>query len=135
MNAQQKSIRLLLVDDHIGFSQAVARHLRKYEWIDVVGNALDGREALTMVAGLAPDAVLMDMTMPQMDGPEATRRIKAAYPLTYVVLTSHYDDTQHREKAANAGADAFVSKMMFLEEIDACLQSMSLLLNSRRNSK
>jgi DNA-binding NarL/FixJ family response regulator len=129
-----KMIKLLLVDDHVGFSQAITRHLRMYDWIEIVGSALNGLEAVTMAAELLPDAVFMDMTMPQMDGAEATRRIKANRPAIYVLLTSHYDDAQHIERAFDAGADAFISKLTILEGMDSSLQTMRAALNSRGNS-
>ena len=71
------SIRVLLVDDHPGFRQEVARVLATEQDFEVVGEAGDGRQALAMARELMPDVILMDLSMPLMEGTEATRRIKA----------------------------------------------------------
>jgi DNA-binding NarL/FixJ family response regulator len=121
-----KKIRLILVDDHEGFIRAVVRHLRRLEWVEVIGSAQDGQTAVAMVAEHKPDVVLMDMMMLGTGGLEATRQIKAAAHPPTVILMSHFDDAEHRDQALCAGADKFVSKMSFLDDIATSLKAMAL---------
>ena len=66
-------ITVLLVDDHEGFINAALRHLRKVEWLEIVGRASNGLEAIERSETLRPDVVLMDLAMPEMGGLQATR--------------------------------------------------------------
>jgi DNA-binding NarL/FixJ family response regulator len=66
---------------------------------------------------LKPAVVLMDLAMPEMGGLQATRLIKAQTAPPYIVIASHFDDVEHREHAARAGADAFISKLNYVQEV------------------
>lgn len=118
-------ITVLLVDDHEGFLKAAMRHFRNLPWLDVVGQALDGLEAVEKAEALRPDAVLMDLAMPEMGGLQACRLIKAQDDPPFVVIASHFDDAQHREHAARAGADAFVSKLAYIQEVMPLLRRLA----------
>ena len=107
---------VLLVDDHEGFLNAAGRHFRSTPWVEIVGRALNGLQAVEMAEALKPDAVLMDLAMPEMGGLQACRLIKAQDDPPYVAIISHFDDAQHREYAVRAGADAFVSKLSYLQD-------------------
>lgn len=117
-------ITVLLVDDHEGFINAALRHLRKVEWLDVVGRASNGLEAIERSETLRPDVVLMDLAMPEMGGLQATRLIKAEDEAPYVVIASHFDDPEHREHATRAGADAFISKLTYLHDAIPLLERL-----------
>ena len=117
-------VTVVLVDDHVGFIRAALRHLRRHEWIDVVGEASNGLEAIAQAETLRPRAVLMDLAMPEMGGLQACRLIKAQDDPPYVVIASHFDDAQHREHAARAGADAFVSKLTYVHDVVPLLESL-----------
>ncbi|HSX65644.1 MAG TPA: response regulator transcription factor [Pseudoxanthomonas sp.] len=110
-------ITVLLVDDHEGFINAAVRHLRKLEWLDIVGRASNGLEAIARSETLRPDVVLMDLAMPEMGGLQATRLIKTQDNPPFVVIASHFDDAEHREHASRAGADEFVSKLSYIQEV------------------
>ncbi|WP_411834823.1 response regulator transcription factor [Pseudoxanthomonas mexicana] len=110
-------ITVLLVDDHEGFINAAVRHLRKLEWLDIVGRASNGLEAIERSEALRPDVVLMDLAMPEMGGLQATRLIKTQDAPPFVVIASHFDDAEHREHASRAGADEFVSKLSYIQEV------------------
>jgi len=110
-------ITVLLVDDHEGFINAAVRHLRKLEWLDIVGRASNGLEAIERSETLRPDVVLMDLAMPEMGGLQATRLIKTQDAPPFVVIASHFDDAEHREHATRAGADEFVSKLSYIQEV------------------
>jgi DNA-binding NarL/FixJ family response regulator len=112
-----KKITVLLVDDHDGFINAAMRHLRKLEWLEVVGRAGNGLEAIERSESLRPDVVLMDLAMPEMGGLQATRLIKTHDAPPFVVIARHFDDAEHRTHAMRAGADAFVSKLSYIQEV------------------
>jgi NarL family two-component system response regulator LiaR len=112
-----KIVTVLLVDDHEGFINAAMRHLRRLEWLDVVGRAANGLEAIERSESLRPDVVLMDLAMPEMGGLQATRLIKTQDAPPFVVIASHFDDAEHRTHAMRAGADAFVSKLSYIQEV------------------
>ena len=118
-------LKVLLVDDHPGFINAAMRHLRRLEWIEVVGSAGNGIEAIAQCEVLRPDAVLMDLAMPEMGGLQATRLIKTQDSPPYVVIASHFDDSEHRAHALRAGADAFVSKLSYIHDVMPLLQKLA----------
>ena len=110
-------ITVLLVDDHEGFINAALRHLRKVEWLEIVGRASNGLEAIERSETLRPDVVLMDLAMPEMGGLQATRLIKTQDAPPFIVIASHFDDAEHRDHAMRAGADDFVSKLSYIQEV------------------
>lgn len=118
------TITVLLVDDHEGFISAALRHFRKVGWLKVVGTAGNGLEAIERSEALRPQVVLMDLAMPEMGGLQATRLIKAQDDPPYVVIASHFDDAEHREHATRAGADNFVSKLSYVQEVMQILESL-----------
>ena len=117
-------IDVLLVDDNENFVSAALRHLRKLEWLNVVGTASTGIQAIARCEALRPQVVLMDLAMPEMGGLQATRLIKAQDNPPYVVIASHFDDVEHREHATRAGADAFISKMSYLQDVKTLLAQL-----------
>lgn len=116
---------VLIVDDHQGFLESADRFLSALPDIKVIGHAVNGREGVELTETLSPDIVLMDLAMPEMGGLQATRLIKAQSNPPWVVMVSHYDDAQHREHAAKAGADAFVSKLWYVHEIRQVLETFA----------
>ena len=118
-------LKVLLVDDHPGFINAAMRHLRRLEWIELVGSAGNGIEAIAQCEVLRPDAVLMDLAMPEMGGLQATRLIKTQDAPPYIVIASHFDDSEHRAHALRAGADAFVSKLSYIHDVMPLLQKLA----------
>ncbi len=103
-------IRVLIADDHTIVRSGLRLLLETEPDIDVVGEALEGSQALELVEKYLPDVVLMDITMPGMDGLEATRQIKARWPLIRVlVLTMHRSDDYFFEML-KAGASGYILK-------------------------
>ena len=117
-------LRVLLVDDHEGFINAAVPHLRRLDWVTIAGSASNGIEAIAQCEALRPDAVLMDLAMPEMGGLQATRLIKAQDNPPYIVIASHFDDAEHREHALRAGADAFVSKLSYIHDVVPLLEAL-----------
>jgi DNA-binding NarL/FixJ family response regulator len=101
-------IRVLIADDQEPTRQGLRALLTLSSQIHVVAEAMDGRQAVQMVATHQPDLVLMDMRMPVVDGLEATRRIKAQWPAIKVVALTMYP--KYRMEAVAAGVDAFLLK-------------------------
>lgn len=102
--------RILLVDDHPMMRQGMSAVLEDEPDLQVVGEASNGREAIEQVERLNPGIVLMDHSMPVMDGLEATRRIKARWPAVRVIALSIYREAERAEAMLNAGASAYVTK-------------------------
>ena len=120
-----RTLKLLLVDDHEGFINAAMRHLRRLDWVELIGSAGNGIEAIAQCEALRPDVVLMDLAMPEMGGLQATRLIKAQDHPPYIVIASHFDDVEHREHALRAGADAFVSKLSYIHDVVPLLEALA----------
>jgi two-component system, NarL family, response regulator DegU len=110
------TIRLMLVDDHSVLRQGMRRTFEE-EGYDVVAEANDGNEAIRLAAQFTPDVIVMDVSMPGMDGVEATRRIVAANPNQRIVmLTMHIDHTV-MDNALKAGAIGYITKDCTSDEI------------------
>lgn len=89
-----------------------------------VVQAASGEEAVALAEDLAPDVVLMDISLPQMDGLQATREIHARCPAARVVVLTIHEDTEYRDRAAAAGASAFVPKRTMRNELLPLLRAM-----------
>jgi DNA-binding NarL/FixJ family response regulator len=114
-------IRLVLVDDQPVVRQGLRMRLTVEPDMTVVGEASNGREAMSLVQRLAPDIVLMDVEMPDMDGITAASALRASIPRSAVVMLSIYDDVSTRARAHAAGAAAFVTKSAAIEVLVATI--------------
>ncbi len=103
-------LRVLVADDHAIVRLGVAGLLSKYDDIEVVGEAANGEEAVEMAMSLQPDVIVMDITMPKLDGIEAARRIKRQQPAAVVIGLSIHNLPQVEEAMKNAGAVALLNK-------------------------
>jgi DNA-binding NarL/FixJ family response regulator len=103
-------IRLLLVDDHAVVRRALRERLELEPDLELVGEAATGREAIDLAASVAPDVVLMDVEMPDLDGIQTTAELRRVLPRCSVVILSIHDDAQTRARALAAGAVEFVEK-------------------------
>ncbi len=106
-------LSVIVVDDQAPFRLAARAVLRRTEGFELVGEAANGIEAISLADSLQPDLVLMDINMPEMGGLEATRRIVAGYPGTVVCLCSTYDVNDLPEDAKTSGARAYMHKEQF----------------------
>ncbi len=103
-------IRILMVDDHQLMREALAKLVHSYPWITVVGQAADGREAIELAARLKPDIILMDVSMPEVDGIQATAEISEHHPGIGIIGLSMHNDRNSRQKMFDAGANAYLTK-------------------------
>jgi DNA-binding NarL/FixJ family response regulator len=114
-----KRIKVLIADDHRDFRRIVHEFLDRLPNVSVIGEAGDGHEAVEKVEKLFPDVVLMDISMPRMNGLEATRIIKQKWPETKVLIATTYDDPAYRMQAFEARADGFILKGSLKPSLEA----------------
>ena len=114
--------KILLVDDVDEVRRALRTLLSLSDEIEIIGEAANGLEAVRLAESLQPDAILMDLEMPVMEGYEATRRIKSNFPACRVVALTVHDYESARAKAFQSGVDAFIVKGASVEKI---IQSIS----------
>ncbi len=110
------TIRLMLADDHRMLREGLSRSMSEHGF-DVVGEARDGIEAVNMAYSLNPEVILMDVSMPEMDGVEACRQVRAAVPATKVVMLTMHADQEVLANAIRAGACGYLVKDCSTEEI------------------
>ncbi|MBW3615704.1 MAG: response regulator transcription factor [Actinobacteria bacterium] len=110
------SVRLLLADDHTMVRQSVRRSMEA-EGFEIVGEAADGEEAVRLALELMPDVVLMDISMPVLDGVEATRQLRRQRPATQVVVLTMHADADLVRQALQSGAAGYLTKDCSLEEV------------------
>ena len=106
----RNELRVVIADDHDSFRSGLGSLLSQVDGLVVVGEAANGEEAVTRVATLQPDVVLMDLAMPETDGIEATRRIVDAAPHVAVLVLTMSDDDDSVFAAVQAGARGYVLK-------------------------
>ncbi len=118
-------IRVLVVDDHAILRDGIRSLLERQEDITVVGEATNGQEACEAAGRLHPDIILMDMAMPVMDGLEATRRIKLAYPDIKVLVLTQHDSREYVGPALQAGAVGYVLKRSGGREVLSAIRQVA----------
>ena len=116
-------IRVLLVDDHAMVRRGMRDFLGLHDDIEIVGEASDGVEAVERVAELRPDIVVMDLMMPNLDGIEATGRIKARLPEVEVIALTSFIEEARVVAAIEAGASGFLLKDAEADELAAAIRA------------
>jgi DNA-binding NarL/FixJ family response regulator len=107
------TVKVLIVDDQEPFRQAARMVVEVTDGFEVVGEAETGEAGVDAARELRPNLVLMDVNLPGIEGPEATRRILADSPDVVVFLVSTYDPAEYEPKAAECGAAAYIPKSTF----------------------
>jgi len=110
-------IRILIADDHAVVREGTRQILEQEEDLEVVAEASDGEQAVRLTGDKKPDVVIIDIAMPNVDGIEATKQIKALYPSTTVLILSAYDDDQFVFNLVEAGAAGYLLKSVRGQEL------------------
>jgi DNA-binding NarL/FixJ family response regulator len=120
----EQPIKVLIADDHRLFAEALEAILSAESRIEVVGRARNGAEALELTLDLDPDIVLMDISMPVMDGIEATRQIREARPEACVLILTGSNAAADVDRSRDAGAAGYVTKDRIASElVDAIVEA------------
>ncbi len=120
-------IRVLIADDQTLFAEGVTSLLGADARIEVVGHARDGDEAVELVETLRPDLVLMDVSMPRMDGIEATARIKEVSPATLVLFLTTSSSQDDVQRAAEVGAAGYLTKSAAASDLIVTIVELAAL--------
>lgn len=119
--SKPKPLRVLIADDHRLFAEALEAILGTDARIEVVGQASDGEQAVELARKLGPDVVLMDVSMPVLDGFEATREIRAASDHVRVLMLTGSNSRADVDRSRAAGASAYVTKDRIASELLASI--------------
>ena len=122
MSNNLQLIRVVLADDHSLMRAGIRAELDKLPWVEVVGEANDGREALALVKLRRPDAAILDMSMPGLNGLEALARITKEFPRVRVLVLSMHENEEYIWRAMRAGAVGYLFKSAAAAELGAALQ-------------
>lgn len=117
-------IKVVIVDDHKAMRNGLAFLLNEIGNIDVIGQASNGKEFLDLISRELPDVVLMDISMPVMDGIEATKRSLELFPQLKIIALSMYSDEQYYQSLIELGAMGFILKESDHEEVNNAIQAV-----------
>jgi DNA-binding NarL/FixJ family response regulator len=120
-----RPLRVLIADDHRLFAEALQAILASDERIEVIGQASDGSEAVELTRTLGPDVVLMDVSMPVLDGFEATREIREESEDTRVLMLTGSNSRADVARSREAGASGYVTKDRIASELVAAIVEVS----------
>ena len=125
LSAGLAAIKVLLVDDHQVVRSGLRLALEKHQDMKVIGEASDGRSAVKLLQKLSPDIVIMDVTMPDLNGIEATRQIIVQSPNTKIIALSMHSDENYVAGMFEAGAAGYLLKDCSLEEMDIAIRAVA----------
>lgn len=117
-------IRVLIADDHTLVAEGLRALIGLQAGLEVVGQAGDGREALRLALELEPDVAVLDMSMPEMNGIEATRAIRDRLPATRVVMVSMHSSPEYVQRALEAGALGYLVKRSASRDLIAAIRAV-----------
>lgn len=117
----KRSIRIIIADDHGILREALRSFLQQQPEFEVVGEATTGQEVLENCEALNPDIVIMDISMPSMNGIECAERLRKQNPETRILALTSYDDDEHLKECLLAGVNAYVLKKSFSEDLKLAL--------------
>jgi len=118
------AIKVLIVDDHALFREGIRALLSRYDDLEVVGEAADGREAIDQVTKLSPDVAMMDIAMPGLGGLEATLEIKRLFPEVKILILTQYDNREYLYRFLKAGVSGYVLKRAAGTELVAAIRAV-----------
>ena len=118
------TLKILIVDDHASFRDSLRLMFEKYDELEIVAEAEDGDDAIQKAVKYHPDMIFMDITMPNMNGFDATRKILDQFPHIKIIIVSVHSDKAYAKKALQAGAQGYLIKRTLIRELDDALQSI-----------
>jgi DNA-binding NarL/FixJ family response regulator len=119
------TVRIVIADDHEIFRRGLRSLLESHSNWEVCAEAVNGREAIERVRELKPDVVVLDVTMPQLNGLEAAREIRKNVPESKVVILSQHEPSLMKQSALAAGARAYVTKSEVSRELLSAIETMT----------
>ncbi|TSA55141.1 MAG: DNA-binding response regulator [Dehalococcoidia bacterium] len=119
-----KKITIMLAEDHVVVRESIRRSLEAHANFTVLGEASDGEEAVRLAGRLKPDVIVMDISMPHLNGIEATRQIKAAHPSTAILILTAYDYEQYIFSLLSAGAAGYLLKDISSRELVEAIETV-----------
>ena len=125
LDKSTRRIKVLVADDHAIVREGIRALLGVQKDMQVVGEAVDGNDALEKTRQLMPDVVLMDIVMPGMNGLEATKRISREFDQTKVLMLSQYDDEENVLASTQVGARGFIPKKSASTQLLSAIRSLS----------
>jgi len=117
-------IRIVLVDDHALMRDGIRALIDLQDDIEIVGEACEGQEAIDKAQELKPDVLIMDISMPEMDGLEATRRIKKKNPSVKVLVLTQHDNREYILSTIKSGSDGYLPKKALGSELVAAIRAV-----------
>ncbi len=118
-----KSVKILLCDDNDNFRQLLTQYIKAMPGVEVVGEAIDGVDVIDKTELLDPDLVLMDLSMPNQSGLDATKTIKEKWPEKSVIILTLYEDSVYKELADEFNADGFIAKSSIKAQLPTVIQA------------
>lgn len=120
----RETIRVMIADDHPLMHDALKVHIENESDIQIVAEVNDGEEAVKLAGEVKPDVIIMDITMPKLNGLEATRQIKAQYPDIEILVLTIHNDSEHILKILEAGASGYMTKTTLGERLVRAIRSV-----------
>lgn len=123
--SEKSAIRVLVVDDHQQVRIAISALLRRQPGIAVIGEAIDGRQAIEKTRELHPDVILMDIRMPGMDGLETARQLKQFGDCPRILFMTQFDSIEYSNASRQVGGDGFLSKKYLGSNLVDAIRSLA----------
>src|ERR671912_2063763 len=124
LSDDEENIRVAVVDDQRLFTKGLSGLVDMLDGVEVVGVAFDGEEAVALCRKQEPDVVLMDISMPKMDGISATREIRDLLPQSAVIILTGHEDDEHVFEGIKAGAQGYLLKDSELEDLSLAIRTV-----------
>lgn len=118
------SIKILLAEDHAVVRESIREALTREPEFTIVGEASNGNEAVSLARGLKPDVIIMDVAMPELNGIEATKQIKAFQPGVSILVLTAYDDEQYIFSVLSAGAAGYLLKDVGVSDLVEAIKTV-----------